>query len=233
MEYNSQNPPKEERSAYSQMSAIPVVPTGHSRWLGKTGIKGSIGQTIAAIDGWDKRVIRAWNLKMQASQRAQRGVNYVSFFGSAFVWLWGGIVLTVLAFSTHDYRQLSYFEGSLLQSWGIFLVIKYTVQRRRPFLQDPVVHKMDRQTRKLGFPSGHAYFFMVFWMFFFYNSEVFWGFLFLIITGTLAVGVTRILLGVHYPSDVIMGIVLGFLTSTVSYVWTQEYFRLFFYWLFD
>jgi membrane-associated phospholipid phosphatase len=99
---------------------------------------------------------------------------------------------------------------TMMVSWNIGLLIKLLVQRARPVVDDPVSHSPG-----YSFPSGHAF-----------NAAVvatavvflLWPLLrrtghrisvALAVLGVLVVGLDRVFLGVHFPSDVLAGILLG------------------------
>jgi len=103
---------------------------------------------------------------------------------------------------------------SITISTGIGKILKISVTRLRPFINIPNLNIKKIGIDKYSFPSGHttgafslaviiALYFPVF------------GF----ITLPLAcfVGISRIYIGVHYPTDVIMGMFIGSLCSFLTY----------------
>lgn len=84
--------------------------------------------------------------------------------------------------------------------------------RLRPFVMNGVTRLIEKTSAETSFPSGHtllafALAFGVFW----FNKK--WGAVFL--AGALVVGLSRVIVGVHYPSDVLAGIVIAFLLSLI------------------
>lgn len=82
--------------------------------------------------------------------------------------------------------------------------------RFRPFVMDGINKLIDKSSTEASFPSGHtliafALAFGVFW----FNKK--WGMIFLI--GAFIAALSRIAVGVHYPSDIIAGVVISFLLS--------------------
>lgn len=105
---------------------------------------------------------------------------------------------------------------TMMVAWNVGLLAKLAVQRARPVVQDPLSHAPG-----YSFPSGHAF-----------NAAVastvmvllLWPLLSttarrvavgLALAFALVVGLDRVLLGVHFPSDVLAGYLLG-LGITVS-----------------
>jgi len=100
----------------------------------------------------------------------------------------------------------------LLFTFVLNAVIKGIFQVPRPETIEHLVHAED-----WSFPSGHSQGAMVLWGWLAYELKDRRAF---IIAGILIAGVgfSRIYLGVHYPTDVLGGFIIGFITLMV-YVW--------------
>jgi undecaprenyl-diphosphatase len=99
---------------------------------------------------------------------------------------------------------------TMLVAWNLGLLAKIIVHRARPIVKDPISHAPG-----YSFPSGHAFNIAVA-----VTALVFllWPLMSVLVrrlvvgAGTvlaLAVGFDRIFLGVHFPSDVLAGLLLG------------------------
>jgi undecaprenyl-diphosphatase len=92
----------------------------------------------------------------------------------------------------------------------IVLVIKFTVRRRRP---QGEWGKIYRSTDPHSFPSGHAARSTMLAVIMLGLGPLWLG-LFLLLWAPL-VGMARIILGVHYPSDILAGMALGILMGVL------------------
>lgn len=134
------------------------------------------------------------------------------------------ILAGLLALSAYSQREkIEIFAVTLLSAlvarFGVTELIRLFVHRPRPFLTlglTPLVSETS-----WSFPSGHA-------MFFFgmatavYLYEKRWGLFFY--AGAVLVGVSRVVAGVHYPLDILVGALLGALTALgVNYLVTNYY----------
>lgn len=105
------------------------------------------------------------------------------------------------------WRRFLVFSGGLAAEAAVNYGVKYTIRRRRPFDQfDDIHQKMEVST--YSFPSGHtgAAFYAATYLSLEYPR---W---YVIAPAALwagGVGWSRMHLGVHYPSDVLAGMVLG------------------------
>ena len=103
---------------------------------------------------------------------------------------------------------------SITISTGIGKLLKVSVTRLRPFIDIPNLNIKKIGIDKYSFPSGHttgafslaviiALYFPIFG--------------FITIPLAFCVGISRMYIGVHYPTDVIMGIFIGSTCSLLTY----------------
>ncbi len=84
-------------------------------------------------------------------------------------------------------------------------IIRLFIPRLRPLVVDHIAHVLFIET-SYSFPSGHAsFFFALSTIVYFYNKR--WGFWFFI--ASASIGFARVVAGVHYPTDILGGMILG------------------------
>lgn len=104
--------------------------------------------------------------------------------------------------------------ASLSFSQVFVQLLKRTLTRERPYNILENIKTFDIVLKDYSFPSGHttASFSMAAILTFYLPQ-----FMFIFIALAFLVGISRIYLAVHYPSDVIVGIVLGVASSIITH----------------
>jgi len=106
--------------------------------------------------------------------------------------------------------------GAVSAPFALF-VVKYAISlsyyRPRPFLVDGNVHEIlhlgsDRMVS--AFPSGHTIFFFAMASVVYLNDRKLGRWFYV---GAVLIGLARVFVGVHWPSDVLAGAILGILTG--------------------
>ncbi|MED1863776.1 phosphatase PAP2 family protein [Fictibacillus nanhaiensis] len=107
---------------------------------------------------------------------------------------------------TKQWRNSLLLIGSILVSYGLNLLVKFTFQRERP--QDNRLLEDDGYS----FPSGNAMVGTTFYLFaavlLYQRYQKRW----ILVAGVIypfLLGLSRVYVGVHYPSDILAGFALG------------------------
>ena len=97
-------------------------------------------------------------------------------------------------------------------SQSIVSIVKKILERERPYKILKSINTFGIELKDYSFPSGHTTAGFTIATILSLNIPS-WSILFYLIA--LTVGISRMYLGVHYPTDVVAGIILGVLTSVI------------------
>lgn len=147
----------------------------------------------------------------------------VAFLGSVYV----VGPLTAIAYLAND--RLSWWPPVVLVGYGTFVAMKPVVSIPRPSAEAPLarealppvltpLYDFGIGFSNAGFPSGHAVAVTILWGLFVVDGPV--GTvrqrLVAAIAAISAVGISRVGLGLHYPGDVVGGILIGMVVLTIG-----------------
>ena len=135
-------------------------------------------------------------------------VKIITHIGSAKI----VIILTILLLLfIKEMKNKVFVLADVIGAAGLNVILKHIIQRDRPN-----IHRLIKETG-YSFPSGHAmmsmafYGMLIFLIFKYVKNPVKkWVLIILLTIILLTIGITRIYLGVHYPSDVIGGFLVSF-----------------------
>jgi undecaprenyl-diphosphatase len=159
---------------------------------------------IRLINAGDIRLMRRVN-QWPAPRWIQTSVVLASRAGDG--WLWGLTGLVILLFGGSDrFNALETAATAVVFGFAVFLVLKRITGRERPCTLESHCWASLLPPDRFSFPSGHTItaFAVAIPLGWFYPALLL-GLLFC----ALSVGASRILLGLHYLSDVVAGIVIG------------------------
>ncbi|MFX0083327.1 MAG: phosphatase PAP2 family protein [Candidatus Hodarchaeota archaeon] len=165
------------------------------------------------IDEWDQKVIIKYN--GIGGKPATYILKFFSFFGRETIWIF---LIAFYLFIWYDPFLLANLAGIFLTGLLLIAAIKQFVNRSRPFdkIEKDKLKVLETKPRSKSFPSWHSYNIVAYGLLvggFFLKSPMM-----IILMSILAIIISfsRIQLGVHYPSDVIFGCLIGIVGFFVS-----------------
>ena len=168
---------------------------------------------VVRIDHWDQQLITSlygWSGK----QMFDRVFYYISRSADGHLYgLIGGVLLAI-----HGVAEMRMFFGALIAfviELSLYEVLKHGIKRPRPFEESPHIRFLIPPPDQFSFPSGHTAAAFLMAVILTSGIPVLAPGLFI---WAAMVGFSRIYLGVHYPTDVLMGSLLGSSTGMIGLI---------------
>jgi undecaprenyl-diphosphatase len=166
---------------------------------------------FARLDDWEAGVCLRCN--RLARNPAVRGYfSLVSRLGDGLAWYATLIVLPLLEGSA---ALLPSTHMALTAALGVVLykLIKGSLNRERPFASYRAVKELVPALDRYSFPSGHTLHATLFTIML---AHYYPALLVIAAPFSLSVALSRVMLGLHYPTDVLAGLVVGALLAAGS-----------------
>lgn len=146
---------------------------------------------------WHRRSNRYWLM--------QRGFAVISRLGDGVFW-YSLIAFFVLFDGLDGLRAGLHMLLTNGVALALYKTLKHSTKRERPCNADIGIHAIVAPLDRYSFPSGHTLHAVAFsTVALFYYPHLAW----LLVPLTLLIAASRVVLGLHYPSDVIVASCLG------------------------
>ncbi len=136
------------------------------------------------------------------------------FFAAYFEYILWLILFILLAINFRKYWKM-FLEAIIAAVFTRFVlveIIRWLWFRPRPFVALNFAPLISYSAKEASFPSGHAsFYFALSTIVYYYNKKV--GIIFYI--GSLLIVLARVFVGIHWPSDILAGAVLGILIGWI------------------
>ena len=161
-----------------------------------------------------ERSVALWLHRATASRTILFIMVWVSRLGDGMLWCaliatlpwWGGPT---------GGKNALYMAALAVVNLVFYKALKQTVARPRPYVTCPDIRPCCRSLDEFSFPSGHTMHAVAFSLVLaHYHPRLGWP----LWAFTVLVSLSRVVLGLHYPSDVAFGAAIGWLTATFMLV---------------
>ncbi|MCC3372541.1 phosphatase PAP2 family protein [Cohnella sp. REN36] len=153
---------------------------------------------------WDVRLFRLFNDTIRHAV-LDRLLRLITHLGSAGFTI--AASLTAAIFAPSPWNRVGWQSlAALTASFLIGVAVKKTLKRQRPYLALPNANLLIKRLRDSSFPSGHTT--AAFSVFVPFAAAAAWAAC-VVLPAAALIAVSRVYLGVHYPSDCAVGCLLG------------------------
>lgn len=164
----------------------------------------SAARAFAAVDELEYRLCR-WIHRAGYYRPVRRLFATVSRLADGIIWYTMLLLLPILAGKTGLVAALSMAVGALL-GLLIYMGLKHVLVRERPFISHPDIDCLTAPLDRYSFPSGHT----LHAVFFAVVASAWFPVLGPLLLGfAILVALSRPVLGLHYPTDVLVGGLIG------------------------
>lgn len=199
--------------------AVMAVVMLTAAWVGTEVVM--VTETIRSLDVRAVEATTAWTLQQDAEPPllvwSEITMPWVLYLGLGI--LAAGLCTTGLA-----RRRAVWVVPIALAGWGFGVLCKLIVARPRPTPEEAITH-----VGSYSYPSGHALnsttaMILLTWLLWPVLRRA-WQRIVLVLVAVTVVGLTcldRVFLGVHYPSDVLTGVLVGSLMTTAAIIGVRD-----------
>jgi len=163
---------------------------------------------LARFDGPEYRLCRGLNRAAQWPWFLTL-MRWCSRLGDGALWV-GLLVALPLLYGSAATRVVLTMSATGLSGYLIYRRLKSSLVRERPFIRHPGINMEMPPLDRYSFPSGHTLHAVSFtWQAVAHFPELAW----ILVPAAALIALSRVVLGLHYPTDVMAGAALGALLA--------------------
>jgi undecaprenyl-diphosphatase len=188
-----------------------------TRMANQTGLSMNRGLTIRAplpfarLDAWEAGICMRCNA-LARNSAVRHYFATVSRLGDGVLW-YTLLALLPLGFGAAARYASLHMGITALVGVLIYRLAKGTLTRERPFASHRGVTALTAPLDRYSFPSGHTLHAVAFTLMLAHYLPVL---LIAVLPFTISVALSRVVLGLHYPTDVLAGAIVGSLLAWAS-----------------
>ncbi|HEX3838238.1 MAG TPA: phosphatase PAP2 family protein [Steroidobacteraceae bacterium] len=165
---------------------------------------GTLSTLVARVDAAEFGLCRMLNVLSQRAP-ARRLFQVVSRLGNGAIWYALLLALPLLR-GRAGVRPALVMVLTGIIAVLLYKLLKHTLVRERPFITHSGISLHGAPLDRYSFPSGHTLHAVAFtWQAVAHFPELAWA----LVPFTFLVAASRVVLGLHYPTDVVVGAALG------------------------
>jgi len=178
-----------------------------------------VSLAFARFDQAELRFCRYLNRSSRSSAVRQL-FRAISWLGDG--WIWYGLLATLpLAFGAYGLRAATHMALTAAVGVLLYKLIKNRAVRERPFITHSAIEAASVPLDRYSFPSGHTLHAVAFTLMI---AAYFPELTIALSAFATLIALSRVILGLHYPTDVAAGAVLGGVLGMASLTLGQPWF---------
>jgi undecaprenyl-diphosphatase len=167
-------------------------------------VAGRLPLAFARFDAAELRFCRYLN-RSSRSSIVRESFRALSWLGNG--WLWYALLLVLpLIYGAEGLVASVHMTATAVIGLALYKLIKNRAVRERPYVTDGAIECASAPLDRYSFPSGHTLHAVCFTLIL---TSYFPEWTAVLITVALLIALSRVILGLHYPTDVAAGAALG------------------------